>query len=74
MDLQHGAEARYEKTIYEAVSSELHLEGGVVEPFCRQCGMCSGLVEEIHGAPDLNMSEKAISIASLCWTGLPSLL
>lgn len=71
MDLWHGAEARYEKTIFEAVSSELHHEG-CVERFCRQSGTCSGLGEEICGAPDLTCL-KAISIASSCWTGLPSL-
>jgi len=57
MDLRHGAEARYEKTICEAVFSELHLEG-VVEPFCRQSGTCSGLGEEICGAPDLTCQRK----------------
>jgi len=64
MDLRHGAEARYEKTICEAVSSELHLEG-VVEPFCRQSGMCSGLGEEICGAPDLTYQRKQ-SALPLC--------
>jgi hypothetical protein len=57
MGLRHGAEARYEKTICEAVSSELHLEG-VVEPFCRKSGTCSGLGEEICGAPDLTCQRK----------------
>lgn len=57
MDLWHGAEARYEETICVAVSSELHLEG-VVEPFCRQSGTCSGLGEEIRGAPDRTCQRK----------------
>lgn len=72
MNSWHSAETGYEKTICEAVSNELHL-AGVVEPFCRRSGTCPGLGEEIRGAPDLNKSEKAISIAPLFLTGLASL-
>jgi len=57
MDLRRGAEARYKKTICEVVSIEIHLEG-VLEPFCRQSGPCSGLGEEIRGAPDLTCQRK----------------
>jgi hypothetical protein len=38
----HGAEARYQKTICEAIPNELHLKG-IAEQFCRQCDACSGL-------------------------------
>jgi hypothetical protein len=64
MVLWHGAEARYEETICEAVSSKLHLEG-VVEPFCRQSGTCSDLGEEIHVPPDLTCPRKQ-SALPLC--------
>jgi hypothetical protein len=46
-----GAEARYRKTIYEAVSNELHLEG-VAEWSCRQSDSWSGIGEETCDAPD----------------------
>jgi hypothetical protein len=45
-----GAEARYRKTICEAVSDELHLEG-VVERLCRQSDSWSGVGEETRDAP-----------------------
>jgi hypothetical protein len=47
----HGAEARYWKTICEAVSDELHLEG-TAERLCRQFDSWSGIGEETRDAPD----------------------
>jgi hypothetical protein len=46
-----GAETRYQKTICEAASDELHLEG-VAERLCRQSDSWSGIGEETHDAPD----------------------
>jgi hypothetical protein len=46
-----GAEARYWKTVCEAVSDELHLEG-VAERLCRQSDSWSGVGEETYDAPD----------------------
>jgi hypothetical protein len=46
-----GAEARYRKTICEAVSDELHLEG-VAERLCRQSDSWSGVGEETRDTPD----------------------
>jgi hypothetical protein len=46
-----GAEARYRKTIREAVSDELYLEG-IAERLCRQSDSWSGIGEETHDAPD----------------------
>jgi hypothetical protein len=46
-----GAEARYRKTICEAVTVELHLED-VAERLCRQSDSWSGVGEEIRDAPD----------------------
>ena len=73
MDLWHGAEARYEETICEAVSSELHLEG-VVEPFCRQSGTCSGLGEEIRGPSDLTCQRKQSALPLYVWLVCPPFL
>jgi hypothetical protein len=47
----HGAEARYRKTICEAVSDELHLKC-VAERLYRQTDSLSGVGEESHDAPD----------------------
>jgi hypothetical protein len=46
-----GAETRYRKTMCEAVSDELNLEG-VAERLCRQSDSWSGVGEEIRDAPD----------------------
>jgi hypothetical protein len=56
-----GAEARCRKTICEAVSDELHLEG-VAERLCRQYDSCSGVGEETRDAPDpLRQRERSSS-------------
>jgi hypothetical protein len=47
----HGAESRDRKTICEAVSDELNLEG-VAERLCRQSDSWSGVGEETRDAPD----------------------
>jgi hypothetical protein len=46
-----SAEARYRKTICEAVSEKLYLEG-VAERLCRQSDSWSGVGEETRDAPD----------------------
>jgi hypothetical protein len=46
-----GADAKYWKTICEAVSDKLHLEG-VAEWLCRQSDSWSGVAEETRDAPD----------------------
>jgi hypothetical protein len=46
-----GAEARYRKTICEAVSDEVHLEG-VGERLCRQSDSWPGVGEETRDTPD----------------------
>jgi hypothetical protein len=45
------AEARYRKTICEAISEKLHLKG-VAEQLCRQSDSWSGIGEETRDAPD----------------------
>jgi hypothetical protein len=51
MALCRGAEARYRKTICEAVSDEVHLEG-VAERLRRQSDSWSGAREETRDASD----------------------
>jgi hypothetical protein len=53
----HGVEAGHWKTICEAVSDELHLEG-VAEEFCRLSDLCSGLGEEIRDAHNLPLQRN----------------
>jgi hypothetical protein len=67
----HGAEARYWKTICEAVSDELHLES-IAERLCRQSDSWSGIGEETRDAPDPRRQRKR---SALSWhlTGLASL-
>jgi hypothetical protein len=67
----HGAESRYQKTICEAVSKELHLES-VVEQLCRQSDSWSGVGEETRDASDPPRQRKW---SALSWhlTGLASL-
>jgi hypothetical protein len=67
----HGAEARYQKTVCEAVSDELHLEG-VAERLCRQFDSWSGVGEETRDAPDPS-SQRKRSALSWHFTGLASL-
>jgi hypothetical protein len=55
-----GAEARYRKTICEAVSDEMHLEG-VAERLCRQSDSWSGVGEETRDAPDPHCLEMSKS-------------
>jgi hypothetical protein len=45
------AEARYQKTICEVISDELHLKD-VAEQLCRQSDSWSGIGEETRDAPD----------------------
>jgi hypothetical protein len=66
-----GAEARYRKTICEAVSNELHLEG-VAEQLCRQSDSWSGIGEETRDAPNPPCQRKW-SVLSWHLTGLASL-
>jgi hypothetical protein len=67
----HSAEARYRKTICEAFSDELHLEG-VAERLCRQSDSWSGIGEETRDAPDPPHQRKR-SAFSWHLTGLASL-
>jgi hypothetical protein len=62
-----GAEARYQKNIYEAVSGELNREG-----LCRQSDSWSGVGEETRDAPDPPRQRKR-SALSCHLTGLASL-
>jgi hypothetical protein len=55
-----GTEARYRKTICEAVSDELHLEG-VAERSCRQSDSWSGVREETRDTPDPPRQRKRSS-------------
>jgi hypothetical protein len=55
-----SAEARYWKTICEAISDELHLEG-VAERSCRQSDSWSGVEEETCNAPDPPRQRKRSS-------------
>jgi hypothetical protein len=61
-DIAHcrGAEARYWKTICEAISVELHLEG-VAEWLCRQSDSWSGTGEELRDALDSPRQRKRSS-------------
>jgi hypothetical protein len=52
-----GAEARYRKTICEAVSDEVHLEG-VAERLCRQSDSWLGVGEETRDTPDPTRQRK----------------
>jgi hypothetical protein len=63
-----AAEARYRKTICEAVSDELHLEG-VAERLCRQSDSWSGIGEETRDVPDPPCQRKQ-SVLSRHLTGL----
>jgi hypothetical protein len=56
------AEARYWKTIYEAVSDELYLEG-VAEQLCRQSDSWSGVGEETRDAPDPPRQRKRSALS-----------
>jgi hypothetical protein len=69
----HGAEARYRKTICEAVSDDLNLKG-VAEQLCRQSDLWSGNGEETRDAPDpprqrkwTTLSWHLIGLVSLFW-------
>jgi hypothetical protein len=53
----HGAEARYQKTIYKPVSDELHLEG-IAERLCRQSDSWSGIGEETRMHLTLRVKES----------------
>jgi hypothetical protein len=53
----HGEEARYWKTICEAVSDKLHLKR-VAEQLCRQSDSWSGIGEETCDAPDPQHQRK----------------
>jgi hypothetical protein len=66
-----GTEARYWKTICEALSDELHLEG-VAERLCRQFDSWSGVEEETRYAPD-PPRQRERSVLSWHLTGLASL-
>jgi hypothetical protein len=66
-----GAEARYWKTICEAASDELNLEG-VAERLCRQSDSWSGVGEETRDAPDPPLQRKRLALSSHL-TGLASL-
>jgi hypothetical protein len=57
-----GAEARYWKTICEAVSDKLHLEG-VAERLCRQSDSWSGVGEETRDAPDSLRQRKRSALS-----------
>jgi hypothetical protein len=69
-----GVEARYRKTICEAVSDELHLEG-VAERLYRQSDSWSGVGEETRGAPDPPRQRKRSAIvdgrAAIFKSGIP---
>jgi hypothetical protein len=56
-----GTEVRYRKTICEAVSDKLHLEG-VAERLCRQSDLWSGVGEETRVAPDPPRQRKRSAI------------
>jgi hypothetical protein len=52
-----GAEARYQKTICEAISDELHLEG-IAEQLCRQSDSWSGVGEKLMMYQTLHVKES----------------
>jgi hypothetical protein len=56
-----GAEARYQKTICEAISNKLHLKG-IAEQLCRKSDSWSGTGEETHDAPDPACQRKQLSM------------
>jgi hypothetical protein len=58
----HGAEVRYQKTICEAVSDELHLEG-IAERLYRQSDSWSGFGEETRDAPDPPRQRKRLALS-----------
>jgi hypothetical protein len=60
-----SAEARYRKTIYEAVSDELHLEG-VEKRLCRQSDSWSGAEEETRDTLDPPRQRKRSAIVDGC--------
>jgi hypothetical protein len=66
-----GAEARYQKTICEAISDELHIEG-IAEWLCRQSDSWSGNGEETCDAPD-PVHQRKQSVLSSHLTRLASL-
>jgi hypothetical protein len=59
----HGTEARYRKTICEAISDELHLKD-VAEQLCTQSDSWSGIEEETRDAPDPQRQRKQSSSSS----------